>query len=61
MTNLESDGKHISQGLAVLVHEQENAPDWSDKNQSYKPSHTLRATIEPRAFERVFPFFNPSR
>ena len=29
MTNLESDGTHISQDLAVLVHKQEDAADWS--------------------------------
>ena len=33
MTNLESEDKNVSQDLAVLVHEQENALAWLDKNQ----------------------------
>ena len=31
--DLESDGTHIPQDLAVSVHEQENALDWLDNNQ----------------------------
>ena len=45
MTNLESDDTHVSQDLAVLIHEQENA---------LRPSHILKARIEPRAFNVSF-------
>ena len=30
MANLESKDTHVSQDLAVLAHEQENAMDWLD-------------------------------
>ena len=41
MTNVESEGTHVFQDLAVLVHEQENALDWLDKIQFAALTHWI--------------------